>query len=146
MWTPFPTGNHWSTEISDITGQAEYQTVSVQIREPAPAGQGLRTNPATGETTGNAGVVRYSGQARVVGVRWGTFTQGEAQENSTTLKSVRLQIPKDSLSRIYMGWSVEILSSPRNPALQGRSFRVTGDFQGGSSATRTFECEVDGDS
>lgn len=141
MYVPFATGNNWSDEIADVTGRADYQTTRITISEPGE----MVTDPKTGQDTGTAGTTVYTGQARIIGVRWGTFVQGEAQENSDSLKSVRIQVPKDSLPRVLMGLQVQIVEAPKNPALVGRRLKINNDFQGGSSATRTFECESSAD-
>ncbi len=132
---------HWSEEIASVTSDSEYQTASVTIRLPGT----VKTDPKTGQDSGVAGATLYTGQARIIGVRWGTFTQGNSQENSDSLKSVRVQIPKDAVGRVLKGCPVTFDSVPRNPALTGRTLRVTNDFQGGSSASRTFECEISAD-
>lgn len=140
-------GESWTEAIANITTSREYQTVTLDIFAPASKPTVDDYDWETGELKdGSGNAPTYSGQARVIGVRWGTFTQGDAQENSTSLKSVRVQVPKDAIGRIEHGSYVKFTSVPGNPALESRVLTVTSDFQGGSSAARTFECAVDSDS
>lgn len=138
-------GGSWSETIASITESRKYQTADISIFAPdsGPVEYDFETGLPIGDTEASA---LYSGQARVIGVRWGTFAQGDAQENSTSIKSVRVQIPKDALPRIEHGSYVLFVSTPGNPALESRVLTVTSDFQGASSATRTFECSLDSDS
>lgn len=89
----------------------------------------------------------YEGQARFIPVRAGVWQGGEAQLNATTIRAVRFQVPFEALpERVYSGSIVKFLSAPRNPNLEGRTAKVTDDFQGSMTASRTFHAMMDADS
>lgn len=89
----------------------------------------------------------YEGQARFIPVRAGVWQGGEAQLNATTIRAVRFQVPFSALpGRVYSGSIVKFLSAPRNPNLEGRTAKVTDDFQGSMTASRTFHAMMDADS
>lgn len=89
----------------------------------------------------------YSGQARFIPVRAGVWQGGEAQLNATTIRAVRFQLPRTAMgTRIHAGAIVTIVSSPFNPNLKGRTAKVNDDFQGSTTATRTFHAMMDADS
>lgn len=89
----------------------------------------------------------YSGQARFIPVRAGVWQGGEAQLNATTIRAVRFQLPRTAMGvRIHAGAIVTIVSAPFNANLEGRTAKVTDDFQGSTTATRTFHAMMDADS
>lgn len=89
----------------------------------------------------------YEGQARFIPIRAGVWQGGEAQLNATTIRAVRFQVPFEDLpGRVYSGSNVKFLSAPRNPNLEGRTAKVTDDFQGSMTASRTFSAMMDADS
>lgn len=89
----------------------------------------------------------YSGQARFIPSGSGSWVVGDDQLNSTSLHRVRFQVPVSERSkRVPTGSIVTILSAPFNGSLVGRTAKVVEDFQGGSSATRTFHAMMDADS
>lgn len=89
----------------------------------------------------------YSGQARFIPVRAGVWQGGEAQLNTTTIRAVRFQLPRSAMdTRIHAGAIVTIVSAPFNGNLNGRTAKVNDDFQGSTTATRTFHATMDADS
>lgn len=91
--------------------------------------------------------VIYSGQARFIPVRAGVWQGGEAQLNATTIRSVRFQVPFAALpSRVHNGSIITITDAPFNPNLIGRTAKVTDDFQGSTTASRTVHAMMDADS
>lgn len=89
----------------------------------------------------------YSGRARFIPVRAGVWQGGEAQLNATTIRAVRFQLPRSAMgTRIHAGAIVTITSAPFNANLEGRTAKVTDDFQGSTAATRTFHAMMDADS
>lgn len=91
--------------------------------------------------------VIYAGQARFIPVRAGVWQGGEAQLNATTIRSMRFQVPFAALpGRVHSGSIVTITSAPFNPNLVGRTAKVTDDFQGSTTASRTFHAMMDADS
>ena len=89
----------------------------------------------------------YSGQARYIPVRAGVWQGGEAQLNATTIRAVRFQVPHESLpGRVHSGSIVTIQDAPYNPNLNGRTAKVTDDFQGSMIASRTIHAMMDADS
>lgn len=146
MVISFSSGN-WEDEIWPITGLAEYQSCTIRMFDPKLIEGGeydVDTNTETSIT--NDGTV-YAGQSRFIPVRSGNLLNGEAQANSSTIRAVRFQIPKDAgPKQIRKGLRVVITAAPRNPSLVGRIADVTDDFQGSSAATRTFNAMMDIDS
>lgn len=96
----------------------------------------------TGKWTLVGDPVVYSGQARIIGVRWGVQSGGESQANATTIASIRVQIPQHATGRVKKGCRVFVESAP-NPVLTSYAFTVTSDMQGSNAAARTFECALD---
>lgn len=89
----------------------------------------------------------YAGQARYIPVRAGVWQGGEAQVNATTIRAVRFQLPRAQRTlRIHAGAIVTIVSAPFNQNLNGRTAKVMEDFQGSTTATRTFHGMMDADS
>lgn len=89
----------------------------------------------------------YSGRARFIPVRAGVWQGGEAQLNATTIRAVRFQLPRSAMgTRIHAGAIVTITSAPFNGNLEGRTAKVMDDFQGSTTATRTFHAMMDADS
>jgi len=89
----------------------------------------------------------YEGQARFIPVRSSVWQGGEAQLNATAIRPVRFQVPfADLPRRVYTGSIVTILTSPFNPNLNGRTAKVTDDFQGSTTASRTIHAMMDADS
>lgn len=88
----------------------------------------------------------YSGPARYIPIRTGTWQGGSAQLNATTVRVVRFQLAEaGSTLRVPSGSIITIEESPRNPTLVGRTAKVTDDFQGGTMGTRTLTAAMDAD-
>lgn len=133
---------NWADEIAEVTTDPEFQTATIRIFRVKIAGEwDMETNIRTGQVIETV----YDGQARLVPVRWSTFQQAAASMNTRAEQSIRIQIPKDAVSRALTGWMVEVTAAPRNPGLVGRTLKVQADFQGSSSAARTFDCAYDND-
>ena len=138
---------NWEDEISAVTGDSRYQSCTIQIVDPllVEGGEYDVDTDTYGPITDD-GVV-YSGQARYIPVRAGAHQGGEAQANSTTIRSVRFQISKnDGPKYIRKGLTIRIVEAPRNPSLEGRIAKVGDDYQGSSAATRTIHASMDIDS
>lgn len=89
----------------------------------------------------------YSGQARYIPIRAGVWQGGEAQLNATTIRAVRFQVPQElQPERIFSGSIITIEASEYNPSLVGRTAKVTDDFQGSTTASRTINAMMDADS
>jgi hypothetical protein len=158
----------WAEEISEETSREEYQNAEIQILDDTLlTSKEYNYDTATWDIQGDPQI--YRGRARIIPVRWGTETGGESQANSTTLKAVRVQIPRIGLDasvygeglygvgpygyvtgsgaatdgRVRRNAKVLILSCPRNTSLEGRVATITSDLQGSMSATRTFEAAID---
>lgn len=136
---------NWAEGIARESEKPEYQTAEIQILDPSLVTSSY--NEKTGKFSNTGNPVKYEGRARVIPVRWGVFSGGESQANATTLTSVRVQVPSANLGslRVHKGWKVFVTSAPRSPWMESRLFTVTSDLQGSSSASRTFQCEADGD-
>lgn len=137
----------WTDPIVAVSTQPRFQRSRIRIEDYSLIEQGeydveSGTYP---EPVGNP--VVYEGQARLIGIRWGTFTGGESQANATTLSAIRVQIPKtdETTERVKRGCKIFVLDSPNNPALNGLILTITSDLQGSSAAARTFEAALDAD-
>lgn len=153
----------WTAPIHAVSTQSRFQKSKIRIEDYSlitPGEYNVDTGTYT-EPTGDP--VIYEGQARLIGIRWGTFTGGESQANATTLSAIRVQIPNarfdegygedeygDNYSgglygRVKRGCKIFVLDSPNNPALNGLILTITSDLQGSSAAARTFEAALDAD-
>lgn len=137
----------WTAPIHAVSTQPRFQKSRIRIEDHSlivPGEYDVDTGTYT-EPTGDP--VVYEGQARLIGIRWGTFTGGESQANATTLSAIRVQVPKtpDTTARIKRGCKIFVLDSPNNPALNGLILTITSDLQGSSAAARTFEAALDAD-
>lgn len=143
----FESEGEWSDRIAGISSQPRFQRSQIRIEDHSLIVQGdYNTESGTyPEPTGDPTV--YEGQARIIGIRWGTFTGGESQANATTLSAVRVQIPKtpETTVRVKRGCKIFVIDSPNNPALNGLILTITSDLQGSSAAARTFEAALDAD-
>lgn len=134
----------WSAEIAEESELPQYQTAEIRLVDTKKVTQVY--NETTGKYVTLTDGIEYEGQARVIPVRWGVFSGGESQANATTLSAIRVQIPSTSGNiRVRKGWKVFVTQADRSPFLVGRIFAVTSDIQGSESASRTFQCEADGD-
>ena len=136
-------GTSYADEIAAVSTQPEYQRATIRIEDSS-----LVTSTydiETGKWTLVGDPVVYSGQARIIGVRWGVQSGGESQANATTISAIRVQVPQHAVGRVKKGCKVFVESAP-NTVLQGYVFTVTSDMQGSSDAARTFECALDIDS
>lgn len=143
----FKDGGSWPDAIARISERPEFQKSQIRIEDFSRITKGVY-NPETGTRTEPSGdPTVYEGQARLIGIRWGTFTGGESQANATTLSAIRVQIPKtaETTVRIKRGCKIFVIDSPNNPSLNGLIFTITSDFQGSSAAARTFEAALDAD-
>jgi len=137
----------WTAPIHAVSTQPRFQKSLIRIEDHSlinPGEYDVDTGTYT-EPTGDP--VVYEGQARLIGIRWGTFTGGESQANATTLSAIRVQIPKadETTVRVKRGCKIFVLESPNNPALNGLILTITSDLQGSSAAARTFEAALDAD-
>lgn len=157
----------WAETISRVSTRPEFQNALIRIVDTSLIEYGeYDIETGTQDVTGD-GVV-YRGRARLIPVRWGTFTGGESQANSATLSAVRIQIPRldntesedfggepfgeeefganSTLTlRVKRGCKVFVETCERNPVLEDLVFNITSDLQGSMSAARTFEAALDGD-
>lgn len=153
----------WTAPIHAVSTQPRFQKSKIRIEDHSlivPGEYDVDTGTYT-EPTGDP--VVYEGQARLIGIRWGTFTGGESQANATTLSAIRVQIPNARFDegygeddygddyagglsgRVKRGCKIFVLDSPNNPALNGLILTITSDLQGSSAAARTFEASLDAD-
>lgn len=137
----------WTAPIHAVSTQSRFQKSRIRIEDHSliVPGEYYVDSGTYTEPTGDP--VVYEGQARLVGIRWGTFTGGESQANATTLSAIRVQIPKtpDTTVRVKRGCKIFVIDSPNNPALNGLILTITSDLQGSSAAARTFEAALDAD-
>lgn len=140
MAVSFATEN-WTDPIAAVSTRPEYQRAVIRIEDRSLLTES-EYDIETGEWTIVGDPVIYTGQARVIGVRWGVQSGGESQANATTLSAIRVQIPQHAVGRVKKGCKVFVQSAP-NPVLQNYIFTVTSDMQGSSDAARTFECSLD---
>lgn len=141
----FPTYEVWSDEIAEVTGSEEYQTAVIRIEDSSLVTKDYDVETAAWTITGDPVIYPVgdeTGQARIIGVRWGVQSGGESQANATTISAIRVQIPQHAVGRVKKGCKVFVESAP-NMSLTNFIFTVTSDMQGASAATRTFECSLD---
>lgn len=131
----------WQDEVAAVSTLPEFQQAVIRIEDESLLVKG-EYDIETGEQEITGDPVVYSGRARVIGVRWGVFSGGEAQANATTITAIRVQIPQHATGRVKRGCKVFIESAP-NDVLTSFVFNVTSDMQGSSAAARTFECALD---
>lgn len=131
----------WPDRVAQVSTRPEFQRAVIRIEDESLLTQS-DYDIETGEWTIEGDPVIYSGQARVIGVRWGVQSGGESQANATTISAIRVQIPQHAVGRVKKGCKVFVESAP-NPVLQNYIFTVTSDMQGSSDAARTFECSLD---
>lgn len=137
-------GKHWSQEVAEVSGRAEFQTCTMQIIDPSLIDVDYDIDTGI-ETVVGDGVI-YEGQARLIGVRSATNYEGATQGNSKANKSLRVQLPHDSLPmRLEKGFIGKVTSAPLNPSLTGYVYYLMTGIQGASAGSRTLEFNVDGD-
>ena len=140
-------GRHWSQEVAEVSGQAEFQTCTMQILDPALIIQG-EYDVDTGEqdVIVPPGAIMYEGQARLIGVRRGVNYEGATQGNSKTITAIRVQLPHSALpQRLEKGFMGKVIDSPLNPSLTQYVYTLASGLQGASAGSRTLEFNVDGD-
>lgn len=136
---------NWADEIALTSSKPKYQLAEIAVLDPALEYPEFDVD--TGEFDPLFGYqFIYEGRARIIGVRWGNDRNNSQVANPSTTSSIRVQIPAEELQRVIpRGTKIFIKQSEFNVALENRTFVVTSDLQGSSAATRTFECELDGD-
>lgn len=137
-------GKHWSQEVAEVSGRAEFQTCTMQIIDPSLIEVDYDIDTGI-ETVVGDGVI-YEGQARLIGVRSATNYEGATQGNSKANKSLRVQFPHGTLpQRLEKGFIGKVTSAPLNPSLTGYVYYLMTGIQGASAGSRTLEFNVDGD-
>lgn len=132
----------WTDEIAETSTDPVFQNATVEITFVVEEGE---KDVDTGEVIGRVIATLYEGRARIIAVRSSIFQQASSQMNSHVSEFVRVQLPKNSVDRVYTGATVRILASDDTPALVGRRLMVMSDLHGASSASRTLECGYDND-
>lgn len=119
---------------------------SLWVRRVDGRGVVLELSPS-GWVSAPVDSVVYSGQARMIPVRASVWSGGEAQLNATSVRAVRFQVPSEFRGvRFHVGAIVTFLDVPFNGSLVGRTAKVTDDFQGSTTGSRTFNAMMDADS
>ena len=150
--------NSWNDLIAEVSTLEEFQNSEIKIvdpravRYPGPDYPGdpddLVEDGYDWQTDTHLDPVIdgavYSGRARIIPIRAGVFSGGNVQANATVERAVRVQIPQHAGPEyIRKGLTVQIVSAPQNPSLEGRWGSVSDDFQGAASASRTFTMFMD---
>lgn len=136
---------NWNDEIAEVSTREEFQRARIRIEDPSLVTKDYDEDTNTWTITGDPVIYpidEETGQARIIGVRWGVQSGGESQANSTTITAIRVQIPQHAVGRVKRGCKVFVESAP-NMVLGSYIFTVTSDMQGSSDAARTFECALD---
>ena len=141
MAVNFNSGN-WGDEIREESTKDEYQNCTVSVFDPTVSESEYDYDTDTWTPTTILPI--YEGNARFIPVRAGVYHQGEAQANSTTIRAVRFQLQSDP-GRIKTGYKVKFLTAPNNLSLVGQFATVNDDFQGSTTASRTFHASMDAD-
>lgn len=142
----------WTEVIAKYSTAPEFQTLTVQLIDPATLTTDNNYNPETGLYT-TIVTPFWSGRARLVAVRWGTTRENVDTANPNTQTSITVQFGSIQnfgssgapMYRIKKGTVLYVTVSPRNPALLTRVFTCTSDMQSGDPAATTLEFESDGD-
>jgi len=144
----------WAQEIAEISTLPQFQTATVRLEDPSLVT--TEYDVETGEYVTTGDPVLYEGRARVIGINRGAFQSNEGQANPTTITAVRVQLPREyerngvtiptGSIRVQKGCILYVTSAPRQPVLVNNVFTATSDFQGATSAARTLEFALDGDS
>lgn len=160
----FEKDEDWTAPISRTSTQERFQTATIRIEDWSFVQGEYDVDTDQYEYENPEDAIVYEGRARIIGIGRSQFNQGDDQANATSIVPIRIQIPNitdaegygddeygDDYSggiagRIKRGVKVFVLSSPRNPGLEGLIFTVTSDIQGSSAAARTFEAAYDMDS
>lgn len=134
----------WADEITAVTDSAEFQTCEIKIVDNSEAKQ--TRDRVTGAVTTTGSVTLYEGRARFIPVRSSVFEGGEGQANAMSIRAGRIQIPASQTAvRVNSACIVMFTEALNNQALLSRVARVSEDFQGSTTATRTFHVYLDGD-
>lgn len=130
----------WAQEVEDVSTLPEFQNANVTIYVPSYGGSwNVDTNTETGGTPAS---LIYQGRARVVGIR--SSSRDQKNYDPTTLKSVRLQVPRSGISkRVPDQARAYFTDGGRNPQLTQYGFTVNSDFNSSHVAAYTFELTVD---
>lgn len=140
----FPT--EWPDEIAEVSTLPEYQNATVTLIDPDLVVETYDTE--TGEYTVESDGEVWSGQARIIGVRWGVNRLNEDTWNADTQTSIRVQFPRDPELldyRIRRGVVLRVDECVRNPVLQTYVLTATSDLQGSNSAARTVQFAMSSD-
>ena len=138
-------GGNWADAVADVSERPEFMTATVRIEDPSLAE--TEYDYENGTVTVKPGAPVYEGRARVIGMgRPGSGVEG--QYNPTSITGVRVQVPRSGTTDIAVtkGMVLYVTSAPRQERLTEYVYTAVGDFQGSSSASRTFEFAVDQDS
>lgn len=141
MAVNFGSGN-WADPIREESTKDIYQNCTVSVFDPTVSEEDYDYETDTWIPSSIPPI--YEGNARFIPVRAGVYHQGEAQANSTTIRAVRFQLQSDP-GRIKTGFKVKFLTAPNNPSLEGQFATVNDDFQGSTTASRTFHASMDAD-
>lgn len=131
-------------EIAEVTTDAEFQNATVRLIDPSLVDRTYDIE--TDEFTENdADATLWTGQARIIGVRWGVNRENEDTRNSTALNTLRVQLPKSAVGRVKRGCKLVVTECTSNPVLETYLFSLTSDLQGSHAASRTLQFAMDGD-
>ena len=142
----------WTEVIAKYSTAPEFQTLRVQLIDPATLTTDDNYNPETGLYTTTV-TPFWSGPARLVSVRWGSVRENAETANPNTQTSILVQFgsvqnfgsPSVPRYRIKTGTVMYVTVAPQNPALLTRVFTCTSDMQSGDTAATTLEFESAGD-
>lgn len=137
---------HWSEEIYEVTESEEYQTCEILIIDPSKVIVGDR-DWSTGERSEDISQAKvYEGRARFIPVRASVYEGGEGQANAMFIRAGRIQLPHSEVPlRLSTNFQITFTKADRNPALLSRTARVSDDFLGSTTGTRTFHVMLDAD-
>ena len=136
----------WTEEIAEVSTLPEFQNLTVKIIDPSKV-EGLEYDIDTGVIKYTFDGTIWTGQARLVAIRWGVNRENSETANSNTIVSIQVQFPHDvnfdteaePRYLLQRGITMTIVESPGNSALLNRVFTVTSDIQSGATAARTIE-------
>lgn len=138
----------WTDEIASVSEL--YQNATVTLLDDSLVTKEYVTDVGW-VITGDAEF--WTGQARIMPMRWGVNRENSDFGNSLTQTAVLVQFEKNTNFgatpdpfRIKRGVGMIVNACPDNPSLLSMYFRSGAEVQGSNAASRTIEFSVSGDS
>lgn len=139
----------WTDEIADVSEL--YQNATVALLDSSLVTEDY--NVVTGETVITGDPQFWTGNVRIMPMRWGVNRENSDYGNSLSQTDLLVQFPKNENFgatpdpyRIKRGVVMKVLASPDNPSLETMIFTAGAEVQGSHASARTVEFTMSGDS